>query len=49
MKTKNGRKIVTRSSTGLNKPFQWASIGSAHQTAIGDEDTLDAALPEPLA
>jgi PilY1 beta-propeller domain len=38
---KTGRKIVTRSSTGLNKPFQWGTIGSGHQTAIGDEATLD--------
>ncbi len=36
-----GRIVVTRSSTGLNKPFRWASIGAGHQAAIGDEKTLN--------
>jgi len=33
------RKIVTRSSTGANKPFRWASISAAQQTSIGDATT----------
>ena len=36
-----GRKVVTRSSTGLNKPFRWGSIGAAHQTALGSEPVLN--------
>ena len=35
------RIIVARSSTGLNKPFRWASIGAGHQTAIGSEAILN--------
>ena len=37
----SGRKIVTRSSTGLNKGFRWGSIGAGHQAAIGAEEVLN--------